>query len=259
MDLTTALPYINTALLIIGPLGLGEYLKKRAENLATREDIEDLTRKVEVIKAEISEGVWNRQKRWELKREVLLEAIKRIADLNEPFYGMRRQHIAASVSDDNLRKALDKWESSKAEFFETVYLAATVCEEETEKTIRNVAVTASKAAACLRDKQEVSEDIVVAYWDSMRAARAAIRKELGIDEGTEPSVWRRRLGVVFSPRRVLVLLALPDRREVLEEQPLRRKRALLRPRTTIRLRPTLPSGSDGEEMKGRQLGKKTRG
>lgn len=200
MDLTTALQCINTALLIVGGLGLGEYLKRRAENLATREDIGALTKEVENIKAEISEGVWNRQKRSELKREVLFGAIKRLAELNDPFYCMVRQRIAASVSHDELRKVLDKWERAKTEFFETDYLAAVVCEEETENKIRQVVSAASEAAIRLRDRQEVSEDIVTKYWNSLRAARAAIRKELGIEdaqavvnaEGDKPSAWRLR-------------------------------------------------------------------
>src|SRR6516164_6447747 len=83
MDMTIALPYINTALLIFGGLGLGEYVKKRAESLATRKDIGALTKEVEGIKAEISKGEWNRQKRWELKREVLLEATERLAEVIE--------------------------------------------------------------------------------------------------------------------------------------------------------------------------------
>jgi hypothetical protein len=65
----------------------GGYLKKKGENLATHEDIEKLKEQVaavttttEQIKTEISDAAWSRQKRWELKREVLLEAVKRLAE-----------------------------------------------------------------------------------------------------------------------------------------------------------------------------------
>jgi len=42
-----------------------------------------VTRTTQEIEARISNEVWDRQKRWELKREVLLDATKRIAELDQ--------------------------------------------------------------------------------------------------------------------------------------------------------------------------------
>ena len=60
--------------------------KKKGENLATHEDIEKLKEQVRVvttttkeIEAKISTEVWDRQRRWEMKREVLFEASKSLA------------------------------------------------------------------------------------------------------------------------------------------------------------------------------------
>src|SRR5260370_37692966 len=51
------------------------YAAKKGENLATHEDIDKLVDQVKAItedtkniEAEISSGVWNKQKRWEMKR-----------------------------------------------------------------------------------------------------------------------------------------------------------------------------------------------
>jgi len=61
----------------------GGYLTKKGENLATHEDIDKLVDQVRAVKqttreieAKISDEVWDRQKRWELKREVLFEATR---------------------------------------------------------------------------------------------------------------------------------------------------------------------------------------
>lgn len=74
---------------------LGSYLKKKGENLATREDIEGLVEQVSAvtkatkeIEAKISSDVWDRQKQWELKRDLLLDAVKRMDELE-----VRRQRL----------------------------------------------------------------------------------------------------------------------------------------------------------------------
>jgi hypothetical protein len=55
---------------------LGSYLKKKGENLATHEDIDQLVDQVRAvttatkqIEAKISDEVWNKQRLWELKRD----------------------------------------------------------------------------------------------------------------------------------------------------------------------------------------------
>ena len=73
---------------------LGTYFKKKGENLATQEDIHKLVEQVRVvtttakeIEAKISGDVWDRQKRWELKREVLFEATRRLSELDNALLG----------------------------------------------------------------------------------------------------------------------------------------------------------------------------
>jgi len=74
---------------------LGAYLRKKGENLATHEDIEKLDDQVRVvtttareIEAKISDELWNRQKRWELKREVLFEAAKSLVTIDGAIIGL---------------------------------------------------------------------------------------------------------------------------------------------------------------------------
>src|SRR5271168_3588938 len=67
---------------LVGSFGgawFGAYFKKKGENLATREDVGELTRITKEIEAKISDEAWDRQRAWELKRDVLLEGMRKLA------------------------------------------------------------------------------------------------------------------------------------------------------------------------------------
>jgi hypothetical protein len=66
----------------------GSYAAKKGENLATKEDIAQLTKIAEGIKAKISDEVWDRQEQWKLKRDAILEAIRSIAAIKESLAGL---------------------------------------------------------------------------------------------------------------------------------------------------------------------------
>jgi len=167
MDLTTALPYINTALLIIGGLGLGEYLKKRAESLATRKDIGVLTKEVEAIKAKISEGVWNRQKRWELKREVLLEATEKLAEVVEAL------RMLSVSNPDRVTERLQAWHRTSLDLARTQERVAIVCRKETYDRLHGFRLLGNEMALKLETGERLTFEELEAR---VSAARAAIRK-----------------------------------------------------------------------------------
>ena len=69
---------------------LGAYMKKKGENLATHEDIEKLLDQVRAvttttkeIEAKISGQMWDRQKRWEVRRDILFEAAKGLGKIKD--------------------------------------------------------------------------------------------------------------------------------------------------------------------------------
>jgi hypothetical protein len=108
------------------------YATKKGENHATFEDINKLVEQVKAvteatkrIEAEISSGIWDKQKRWEMKREVLFEAARRVSEIDEAM-------LTSSVLWKADRAKQKEWESQAPEMAEQLAWSET----KTEKIMR---------------------------------------------------------------------------------------------------------------------------
>jgi hypothetical protein len=173
---------------------VGSYLRKRGENLATHEDLDKIVAQMEAtteatkaIEARISNEVWDRQRQWELKREVLLAAAKRLAAAQEALNSHGTAMELHSGPDPNpyfaqaVVKSGEEWFSAIAELDESRLLADIVCEPETARALDAFAIHAKKAASLL------SAPNIAEYKTSWRTifengeqAKRAIRRELGL-------------------------------------------------------------------------------
>jgi hypothetical protein len=178
---------------------LGAYLRKKGENLATHEDIEKLNDQVRVvtttaekIEAKISGELWNRQKRWELKREVLFEASRSLAAIDEAIIALDSM-LQVERKPDELgwhdidAEQREKWRRASARFDEAKMLVDMVCERETSQAFGKFRMLATDIAqAVIKDKDAAFRSkSSVELSLSLIAARAAVRKELGIDPPAE--------------------------------------------------------------------------
>jgi len=196
MTVLNANPDIGIAVttLISGGIGayLGAYLKRKGENLATHEDIAKLLDQVRAvttitkeIEAKISDEAWDRQKRWELKREVLFEAAKRLAEVDDALLSL------ISVSNLEHRQDQSTWLEAKVErqkrwikattaLDETRLLVGIVCGGETIIAFEEFASLASEIVVKMSKNLDAYNELKIRYTKSLFATRAAIRKELGI-------------------------------------------------------------------------------
>jgi len=85
---------------------LGAYLRRRGENLATREDFDLIlkqlslqTQEVEGIKSEIARAGWVHQRRWELARDLYLDLLKTLEELRQK--GRWLQHAVGDYWNPN--------------------------------------------------------------------------------------------------------------------------------------------------------------
>ena len=118
------------------------HLKKKGENLAIHEDIDKLVTQVsavkqttEEIKAEISNDVWRRQKHWELKKEVLFEATRKLRALEEVLVSLQTLYQVKEKYDsekfiERTKEEFVHWRKASEEFKEAALLVGIVCGKE---------------------------------------------------------------------------------------------------------------------------------
>jgi hypothetical protein len=193
---------------------LRAYSAKRGENLATHDDIDKLVKQIEAvteatkaIETRISNEVWDRQKQWELKRDVLLEAIKRIAALDDAlssyksFMGLDTVRTPEGPELDlhwsqRKLKVKQEWGKANTNFDETRYYVGIICSTELKQVLDDLGIFAHLFGAELaRGNIPAEPQGQTEFFTRVIKARAAIRKELGI----QPLVTSQSSGSSAAP------------------------------------------------------------
>jgi hypothetical protein len=172
----------------------GSYLKTKGKNLATKEDIDGVVEQVKLvtkatkeIEAKISNDVWDRQKQWELKREVLFEATKRLSDLDNKllalntFWQLKSRGGIDKTSKIQLQhKCVTEWKTSLGSFEEVESLVYVTCSAETMRAFAGFSDLMRRTAG------EIVNNNPDAYLNGkqernfmLTAVRVAIRKAFG--------------------------------------------------------------------------------
>jgi len=175
----------------------GSYLKQRRKNLATHEDINELANQVHIItkatkeiEAKISSDVWDKQKRWELKREILLEATRKVGELEELLNTLNSilQTELKEPKEGNLAWTEmkignnKKWSKASAHFDETRLFVDVTCGKETQEALDGYGKLARELVTAINKR---SADAYQKYFPELTvkhfAVRTAVRNELGVE------------------------------------------------------------------------------
>jgi hypothetical protein len=176
---------------LLGSFGgsyLGAYFKKKGENLATHEDIDKLVAQVSVvtqttkeIEAKISDEVWDRQRKWELKRDLLLDAMKKLGPLPEQLSALHAVYHGAQFGDESRIRESQKWDDLVREFDSAIFLAHLVSGPEMWEALRDFSVFGRKTSMTLKGGgHDTSEEWSREAATKFISATEAARKELGI-------------------------------------------------------------------------------
>ena len=176
---------------------------KKGENLATHEDIEKLVDQVKAVTAatkeieeKLSNQSWDRQKRWEMRREVLFEAARATAVAKDALtklhgvYTTEKQAIAQGQSGRRERKSTAYAEINAAsdKLDEAGTLVSITCGPEMifamngfGRFVRSMAVAIAEGypERFLEKKREMVEKIT--------EVTKAIRSEIGLSEFLTPT------------------------------------------------------------------------
>ena len=195
------------ALTLVVGLFTGSYLKsyigKKGENLATHEDIQKLVDQVKAvtqatkeIEAKISDDVWNRQKRWEVKKEALFDYMRELGGLEDALstFGSTQLAIVQSGESadaphwiDRRVEAVEKWTKCSLSYSQAEMRAILVSGQETRNIIHGVGVLlrtlvkevfAGKPRAYFESLPQIAADL--------QSVTIAVRRELGIEESGIP-------------------------------------------------------------------------
>jgi hypothetical protein len=171
---------------------LGSYLKKKGENLATKEDFDDLkaqtaalTTTTKEIEAKIGDEVWNRQKRWELKQAVVFEAAKHLKAFTDAFLEMDRTLKRKEKGQEHLdwdlliNEVQRRRSESHSAFSESLGFIKLVCSSETFNAMNSFdGLTLKMMLDGSLGKQRTFA--VTAYLAYQRVTKA-FRNELGFE------------------------------------------------------------------------------
>ena len=117
---------------------LPSYLKKKGENLATKEDIQELAKQTTIltqaakeIEARISIGVWSQQQRWDVQKTTLLESLKELATaetfLFRLVYTFSETKSQQGVQDTRRNAANNEYAEAIGNFWRTRLAMEIVC------------------------------------------------------------------------------------------------------------------------------------
>lgn len=177
---------------------LGSYLKKKGENLATHEDLNKVVEQMSAvtaatkkIEADISSGVWDKQKRWEMRRDILFEVTKRVAALYDAIgqlqVVLRTQNAnvtlkASQVGQQMKVDANMKYFARMAELKESQFFVEVTCGNEVADAIDTFNSLVTRVAAGINDENaQIFNDSLPEIIKFRNGIRDAIRKELAID------------------------------------------------------------------------------
>ena len=176
------------------------YYSKRGENLATKDDFNDLkeqTRQLTIatkeIEAKIDDQVWNRQRRWEMKRDAVVSAIQAMSASEDAlmvacsFYQMWRKDPTNKLVTDGYQTETLKWKRKITIFESKRMIAKLICSDEFNAALAAVRLAIRGGMKQIMNKTiESYDDIGPSVSPAVHAAVMAARKELGLPKETTP-------------------------------------------------------------------------
>jgi hypothetical protein len=199
-DLEVAVVWLGLNFIVSGfGAYCGLYLRQMGHSLATQEDTNKLLdqmravkKSTQVIEAKISTEVWDKQKLWELKRDVLFEATRRVGEIEELLNTLNSilQIELKEPKEGNLAWMEmkignnKKWSKTLAHFDETKLFIEVTCEKETKEAFDSYGKLGLELATAINKRtadayQKYFPELIVKHC----AVRTAVRNELGADPG----------------------------------------------------------------------------
>jgi hypothetical protein len=195
--LTICLVNIVTVLLGILTASLLAFGKRSAENIAMNANFQNMleqlkaqTAATENIKAAINDGVWESQRHFEMRRDVVFDAIRVQGELDYAFIDLRSALLTPipereDLIVDAIRKRLEKaknFESCNAKFYRAMRLTEMVVGETLSNALYEWCRDIRLSVNDLTDKNVTASNITIeSLAQKSEAVKFAARKELKLE------------------------------------------------------------------------------
>jgi len=190
---------VGALIFIVGLFGssfLPSYMKKKGENLATKEDIQNLaaqtallTQTTKDIEAQISDKVWNKQRQWEMKRNTLVSAVQALGRADAGLLRLATAYTLARRDGEEawaqkIGETKLEWNNLINIYDEKWFAAELVCNKELAAAMRAAAVEIRLTAQKMFS-EKVDDYIALGkpIHEKIGKVRELVRSELGIESG----------------------------------------------------------------------------
>jgi hypothetical protein len=177
----------------------GAYAKKKGENLATKEDFNDLknqtaelTKTTKEIETKIDDQVWNRQRQWEMKRDIILDALRSASNFdNAQLTLLATFRAAKKCSPEQVdlwikpkSDALEAWNKAQSSFEATRMLTAVVVGRDVRDSFDAMSRTFRDAYPVLKkgEDNETTKQAETKITNAISLTLMMLRRELGVVE-----------------------------------------------------------------------------
>ena|ERR1035438_2217116 len=185
-------------LLQVGAAGaaayVGAYWAKRGESKAILADLDKVltqvsavTKTTKEIEATISIDMWSRQKRWEIKRDVLIEIVRELGSVEFSLAIMdltfrKRTPLEVKIDRKEKEEAAEGWNATLLAFKKAKTLAFMVCSEDVRKALEDLQGSITKLAGEAASGQMESADWYVGLVKQTRLVTELIRSDLDLND-----------------------------------------------------------------------------
>jgi len=181
---------------------LKSYLSKKGENLATHEDINRLVEQVRAvtqttkeIESKISGELWDRQKRWELRRDLLLDLLRRTTVMSNALtalsstYTARTQIGRPTAQQEQVPiESNDAWLKAADDYDQAVFVMDAVCGDGITRSALKLSGLCKRIARAIISGNPGEFRNRMEEWTlQCEELRKAARQELLEDKDRKPS------------------------------------------------------------------------
>ena len=172
----------------------GAYLRQKGENLATHEDINKLvdqvravTQATKEIESKISNDVWDRQKRWEIKRDAVFEMVREMGSLEVAlgdFISVYRASQGEEQSEFYKRKKIEesqKYQQAQGSYERAKTVAILVCSEKIKQASSDFGVARTQLTSDIvhNSMEKANKDFGAVIREGLKLERSAPARTSG--------------------------------------------------------------------------------